>query len=205
MILVVASPGSGKSALCRRLVTRFPTLAHISVGALLRETAAVFTAVNKAALPAFPNGPSPYGVTLNATTSAAPAAANNGVGVITPQQRAQGEEMRRRMKLGLLIDDEVVIHFLVEAIKKRVGEGYKAFLIEGFPRTRGQAESFESWVRRDCVKCCVGIEATPEAKLRRLRFFCFCFCRFVDCSLMSLWLLLFLADYCNYCYFRFSR
>merc|ERR1719445_435803 len=30
IIFMTAAPGSGKSALCQRLLTRFPTLAHIS-------------------------------------------------------------------------------------------------------------------------------------------------------------------------------
>ena len=74
------------------------------------------------------------------------------------------------MKVGDLVADEVVLQLLVEEMsKRRASEGVDNFLLEGFPRTRRQAELFEKFVRREGVRCCVSVEATPEAKLRRLR------------------------------------
>ena len=165
IVFLTAAPGTGKSSLCRRLVSRFPTLAHISVSALLRQTAAIYTAINTAAAgaTAHPLPHHPLGATLNAAPS--PASPT----VVTPQQRALGEEIRRRMNVGLLVDDDVVLKLLVDAIGKKRREGYEALLIEGFPRTRRQALAFESFVQRNCVKCCVTVETSPTARLRRLR------------------------------------
>ena len=86
-----------------------------------------------------------------------------------PAKFAVGEEIRRRMKVGILVDAEVVLQLLVDEMKKRRARGFETFLIEGFPRTRHQAKMFEKFVRRDGTRCCVSVEATPTAKLKRLR------------------------------------
>ena len=91
----------------------------------------------------------------------------NGGG--NPSQLALAEEIRSRMKVGVLVADEIVFLFLFDEMTRLRGQGSRYFLLEGFPRTRRQAESFEKFVRRDGVRCCVCVDATAEAKLKRLR------------------------------------
>ena len=54
---------------------------------------------------------------------------------------ALGKEAERFMKLGQLVPDEVVIGMILERIQKP--DCAKGFMLDGFPRTRPQAEALD--------------------------------------------------------------
>jgi adenylate kinase len=55
---------------------------------------------------------------------------------------AMGKEADRFMKLGLLVPDEVVIGMILERISK--ADCVHGFMLDGFPRTRPQAEALDA-------------------------------------------------------------
>jgi adenylate kinase len=82
-------------------------------------------------------------------------------------QTELGVEAKKYMDNGDLVPDELVIAMILEKVED---EGQDGFLLDGFPRTRGQADALgrelESMGRR--LTAAVAIEAPDEVVIARL-------------------------------------
>jgi adenylate kinase len=79
-----------------------------------------------------------------------------------------GVEARKRMEAGLLVPDDVMI----ELVKERsAGVGARdGFVLDGFPRTVGQANALDSMLqaREQRLDVAIGLDAPREELVRRL-------------------------------------
>ena len=84
-----------------------------------------------------------------------------------------GQEAKRIMDAGQLVPDELVIRLISDRIDQDCGDG---FILDGFPRTVGQAESLDRMLTEKGVKLDVVIEmkVDEEALIARItgRFSC---------------------------------
>ena len=59
-----------------------------------------------------------------------------------------GAQLTAIMQAGQLVPLEIVLDLIKEAMLKKVAEGSKGFLIDGYPREVAQGDQFESEVGR---------------------------------------------------------
>ena len=81
---------------------------------------------------------------------------------------ALGQKVESILKSGRLVQDETVVEVVVDRLNQPdCAEGY---LLDGFPRTVGQAESFDSWlaVRRERVEKVVVLDVDDQTALQRI-------------------------------------
>ena len=77
---------------------------------------------------------------------------------------ALGQEADRYMKLGHLVPDDVVIGMIIERIGKE--DCAKGFMLDGFPRTRPQAEALDAALTKaGCTLDAVTLIEVPDALL----------------------------------------
>jgi adenylate kinase len=79
-----------------------------------------------------------------------------------------GEEAKRYMDAGDLVPDEVICRVIMERVDSPEAED--GFLLDGFPRTTGQAETLEDALERRGrrLTAALSIEAPDEEVIRRL-------------------------------------
>jgi adenylate kinase len=79
-----------------------------------------------------------------------------------------GEEAKRYMDAGELVPDDVICEVIMERID--TPEAEDGFLLDGFPRTLGQAETLERALERRGrrLTAALSIEASDEEVIRRL-------------------------------------
>ena len=75
-----------------------------------------------------------------------------------------GQEADRRMKLGQLVPDDLVIGMIIERIGKE--DCAKGFMLDGFPRTRPQAEALDAALSKaGCKLDAVALIEVPDQLL----------------------------------------
>lgn len=79
-----------------------------------------------------------------------------------------GQEARKRMEIGLLVPDEVMIGLVKDRSAEEDARG--GFVLDGFPRTVAQADALDSMLqaRGQRLDAVVGLEAPREELVRRL-------------------------------------
>jgi len=85
---------------------------------------------------------------------------------------ADGTEIGLRAKAvmdaGKLVSDEIVISIAEERLSQP--DAQKGFVLDGFPRTRGQAEALDATLAKlgTPVECCLAVTVDTEAVVARL-------------------------------------
>lgn len=77
-----------------------------------------------------------------------------------------GERVRKIMEVGELVPDEVVIQIVEQRLRR--ADCAKGFVLDGFPRTPGQAKALDAMLRRlGRAPLRVVFIEVPEAELKR--------------------------------------
>ncbi len=79
-----------------------------------------------------------------------------------------GLEVKAIMASGKLVGDDVVMKLVAEALQKP--EYDKGYILDGFPRTIAQAESFDAWLasRGEAIDAFISMEVPDEELVSRL-------------------------------------
>jgi adenylate kinase len=79
-----------------------------------------------------------------------------------------GREARRYMDGGQLVPDQVVVDIVEERL--RAGDTERGFLLDGFPRTRPQAEALDRMLARNgqSLSAVIELDVPAEALVQRL-------------------------------------
>ena len=77
-----------------------------------------------------------------------------------------GREVKSVLDTGRLVTDDLVNQLVEERLKEP--DAAKGCVLDGFPRTIGQAEALEQLLASDGVKLCLSIELPDELVLQRL-------------------------------------
>ena len=77
-----------------------------------------------------------------------------------------GRELKEVYDRGDLVSDELMIRLIADRLDR--GDTLPGFVLDGFPRTMGQAEALEQLLGRDGVKLCISIDLPDELVMRRL-------------------------------------
>lgn len=77
-----------------------------------------------------------------------------------------GREVKSVLDTGRLVTDDLVNQLVEERLKEP--DAAKGCVLDGFPRTIGQAEALEQLLGRDGVKLCLSIDLPDELVLQRL-------------------------------------
>lgn len=79
-----------------------------------------------------------------------------------------GQEVKSYMEKGLLVPDEVVIRMILERLS--ASDCAQGFILDGFPRTLGQAKALDSALeqRGEKIEKAVYIEVSAEELVKRL-------------------------------------
>ncbi len=79
-----------------------------------------------------------------------------------------GLEAKAVMDAGKLVSDEIVIAIAEERLSQP--DAQKGFVLDGFPRTRAQAEALDETLGRlhNPLQCCVAVTVDTEAVVARL-------------------------------------
>ena len=93
-------------------------------------------------------------------------------GDILRAERAAGTELGRKaqsyMDSGGLVPDDVIVAMMAEAMRKAEGAG--GYLLDGFPRTRAQAEALDAQLAQagSRLDAAIELEVSDEVVVRRL-------------------------------------
>lgn len=84
------------------------------------------------------------------------------------KKTALGKKVADILKSGTLVSDEVVVDLVTDRLGKP--DCSKGYLLDGFPRTVGQAKAFDHWLvgRRERIDSVVVLEVDPETALKRI-------------------------------------
>jgi adenylate kinase len=77
-----------------------------------------------------------------------------------------GREVKSVLDSGRLVTDDLVNQLVEERVKEP--DAAKGCVLDGFPRTIGQAEALEQFLGENGVKLCISIDLPDELVLKRL-------------------------------------
>lgn len=77
-----------------------------------------------------------------------------------------GRKVKSVLDAGQLVSDDLVNELVKERLKEP--DAAKGSVLDGFPRTMGQAEALEQLLGRDGVKLCISIDLPDELVMQRL-------------------------------------
>jgi adenylate kinase len=77
-----------------------------------------------------------------------------------------GREVKSVLDAGRLVTDDLVNQLVEERLREP--DAANGCVLDGFPRTIGQAEALEGFLGEDGVKLCISIDLPDELVLRRL-------------------------------------
>lgn len=79
-----------------------------------------------------------------------------------------GLQVKSILAAGKLVGDDVVLELVAEALRKP--EYAKGYILDGFPRTTAQAESFDEWLasRGERVDAFISLDVPDEELVSRL-------------------------------------
>lgn len=83
-------------------------------------------------------------------------------------QTPLGKKVQDILEKGSLVPDAVVLELMAERMSKPDSEA--GFILDGFPRTLGQAEGLESWFKRQNEKldAVIALDVSKEEAIRRI-------------------------------------
>lgn len=77
-----------------------------------------------------------------------------------------GQEVAATLDAGTLVSDDLVIALVKERFNEP--DAVRGALLDGFPRTLGQAEALETMLGQDGVKLCINLDVPVELVTQRL-------------------------------------
>lgn len=81
---------------------------------------------------------------------------------------ALGKKVEGILQSGELVSDELVVDLMTDRIKET--DCVAGYLLDGFPRTVGQAEAFDKWLlkRKNKIDCVIVLDVDHKTALQRI-------------------------------------